>query len=141
MRAQFSGLTCGRESEGARGRRSFRKRLNDVSTRMLTDEDLVPKLHIDAEIELSQIDDYLVDADVNSLYPAAIKNVYPVGVPQYLKPGSHSLAYFNELLESNSKCPEVGIYRLEYITNKNLIDGVLPRRQDGRLHHSRPKPV
>ena len=30
------------------------------------------------------------------------------------------------------KCP-VGIFRIEYATNKNLIDGILPRREDGRL--------
>lgn len=31
------------------------------------------------------------------------------------------------------KCPKARIFRMQYITNKNLIDGILPRREEGRL--------
>ena len=36
------------------------KQLNVVSTRMLSDEDLIPKLDIDAELDLEKINDDLV---------------------------------------------------------------------------------
>ena len=31
------------------------------------------------------------------------------------------------------KCPRLGIFRIKYITNKYLIDAILPRREEGRL--------
>jgi hypothetical protein len=70
---------------------------------------------------------------VNSLYPAAMQNEFPVGIPNILKPNSSSVTYFNELIQKTTKCPEVGIYRIEYVINKNLLDGILPRREEGRL--------
>ena len=27
----------------------------------------------------------------------------------------------------------MGIYQINYVTNKNLLDGILPRREEGRL--------
>ncbi|KAI3660739.1 hypothetical protein MP638_001050 [Amoeboaphelidium occidentale] len=84
-------------------------------------------------LSFNDIDDYLIYADVNSLYPAAMKNEYPFGVPVHLKPVTPSVEFFNRLIETDGKCPKFGIYRIEYVTNKNLIDGILPRRLDGRL--------
>jgi hypothetical protein len=37
-------------------------------------------------LTFEEIDDYLIDADVNSLYPAAMKNLFPTGIPRHLKP-------------------------------------------------------
>ena len=31
------------------------------------------------------------------------------------------------------KCPKFGIFRIEYQANQNLIDGILPRRENGKL--------
>jgi DNA polymerase type B, organellar and viral len=59
------------------------------------------------QIPFEDIDDYLVDADVNSLYPAAMQNEFPVGIPNTLKPNSPSVAYFNELIQKTAKCPKI----------------------------------
>jgi hypothetical protein len=62
-----------------------------------------------------------------------MKNKFPIGIPSRLKPNTPSVNYFNELIRNHSKCPKVGIYRIEYVTNKYLIDAILPRREEGRL--------
>jgi hypothetical protein len=82
-------------------------------------------------VNFEDIDDYLIDADVNSLYPAAMMNQYPMGVPIKLK--SKTLGYFNNFVKKENKCPKFGIYRVQYIANKHLLDGILPRREEGRL--------
>ena len=89
--------------------------------------------YVDGNLSFEDIDDYLIDADVNSLYPAAMKNAFPIGIPTRLKPNTPSVNYFNELISDQSKCPKVGIYQIEYVTNKYLIDAILPRREEGRL--------
>ena len=88
---------------------------------------------LDGKLSFENIDDYLIDADVNSLYPAAMKNKFPIGIPTRLKPNTPSVKYFNELIGEKTKCPKFGIYRVEYVTNKTLIDAILPRREEGRL--------
>jgi single-stranded-DNA-specific exonuclease len=57
----------------------FREKLNQVSARMLTDEDLVPKLQIDAELELEDVDDSLVDV-LEKFAPFGPQNMRPVFV-------------------------------------------------------------
>ncbi len=89
--------------------------------------------YINGKISFEDIQDYLIDADVNSLYPAAMKNEFPIGIPIHLKPNTPSVNYFNKLIKDDAKCPKFGIYRIEYKTNKNLIDAILPRREEGRL--------
>ncbi|PKK84051.1 MAG: single-stranded-DNA-specific exonuclease RecJ [candidate division Zixibacteria bacterium HGW-Zixibacteria-1] len=56
---------------------SFRERLKEVSKRMLTDEDLVAKLFIDSGIELSQIDNKLLDV-IETFAPFGPQNMRPV---------------------------------------------------------------
>ena len=85
------------------------------------------------KLSFEDIDDYLIDSDVNSLYPAAMNNKFPIGIPKLLKPNTPSASYFYQLIRVEPKCPKVGIYRIEYTTNKNLIDAILPRREEGRL--------
>jgi hypothetical protein len=58
-------------------------------------------------------------------------NDFPVGIPIKLK--AKMLEYFNKLINEEGKCPKIGIYRVKYITNKYLIDGILPRREEGCL--------
>ena len=87
--------------------------------------------YINGAVNFEDIDDYLIDADVNSLYPAAMMNTFPVGIPVKLK--SKTITYFNGEMKEGKKCPKVGIYRIQYTTNKYLIDGILPRREEGCL--------
>lgn len=58
---------------------SFRERLNKVSTKMLTADDLVPKLNIDAEIEINTIDHDLVNV-LERFAPFGPQNMRPVFV-------------------------------------------------------------
>ena len=100
-----------------------------INTKIL----LLANAYVDGELSFEDIDDYLIDADVNSLYPAAMKNKFPIGIPSRLKPNAPSANFFNELIRNHSKCPKIGIYRIEYVTNKYLIDAILPRRENGSL--------
>jgi single-stranded-DNA-specific exonuclease len=56
---------------------SFRKRLKEVSSRMLSDDDLIAKLYIDSNIELSQIDSNLLDL-IETFAPFGPQNMRPV---------------------------------------------------------------
>ena len=58
---------------------SFRERLNSVTDRMLSQDDLVPKLNIDSEIELESIDSSLVDV-LEQFAPFGPQNMRPVFV-------------------------------------------------------------
>lgn len=58
---------------------SFRKRLNKVSAKMLSEEDLIPKLSIDSEIEIESIDQDLVSI-LEKFAPFGPQNMRPVFV-------------------------------------------------------------
>jgi single-stranded-DNA-specific exonuclease len=58
---------------------SFRQRLNSVSSRMLSQEDLVPKLDIDAELDPERINDDLV-ITLEKFAPFGPQNMRPVFV-------------------------------------------------------------
>ena len=58
---------------------SFRKLLNSVSTRMLSDEDLIPKLDIDAELDIETVNDELVHT-LEKFSPFGPQNMRPVFV-------------------------------------------------------------
>ncbi len=58
---------------------SFRQALNVVSARMLSDEDLIPKLDIDAELDLEKINDDLV-VTLEKFSPFGPMNMRPVFV-------------------------------------------------------------
>jgi single-stranded-DNA-specific exonuclease len=58
---------------------SFRKNLNRVSSKMLSEEDLIPKLGIDSEIEVEIIDDDLVNV-LEKFAPFGPQNMRPVFV-------------------------------------------------------------
>ena len=55
----------------------FRERFKEVSLRNLTVEDTIPKLHIDLEIELSDVSDELVEA-LEQFAPFGPQNMRPV---------------------------------------------------------------
>jgi single-stranded-DNA-specific exonuclease len=56
---------------------AFRDRLKEVSKRMLTEDDLVAKLYIDSQIELSQIGRALLDV-IETFAPFGPQNMRPV---------------------------------------------------------------
>ncbi len=58
---------------------SFRRQLNMVSTRMLSEEDLVPKLEIDSELDLEKVNDDLVHL-LEKFSPFGPQNMRPVFV-------------------------------------------------------------
>lgn len=55
----------------------FRVRLKEVSSRLLTDEDLIAKLYIDSEIELTEINNALLDT-IETFAPFGPQNMRPV---------------------------------------------------------------
>ncbi len=55
----------------------FRERMKEVSQRLLTDDDLIAKLYIDSEIELSRIDDDLLNV-LETFAPFGPQNMRPV---------------------------------------------------------------
>jgi single-stranded-DNA-specific exonuclease len=55
----------------------FRDRMKEVSRRLLTDDDLIAKLYIDSEIELTQIDDNLLNV-LETFAPFGPQNMRPV---------------------------------------------------------------
>lgn len=57
----------------------FREKLNQVSARILTDDDLIPKLSIDAELELEDVTEDLV-AVLEKFAPFGPQNMRPVFV-------------------------------------------------------------
>jgi single-stranded-DNA-specific exonuclease len=62
----------------------FREKMKAVSKEMLTDEDLVPKLFVDAEIELDQIDSSFVDI-LEMFSPFGPMNMRPVFLTRNLE--------------------------------------------------------
>lgn len=88
------------------------------------------------EIEFEQVEDYLMDLDVVSLYPSVMKLFkYPVG--KTFEMTINDLRYFNKHLESKTtlsgnqkgKCQFMGIYYIKYIPNKYLAHAILPNRE------------
>lgn len=62
----------------------FRQQMIDVSNNMLTDDDLIPKLYIDAEIELDQIDNEFVDT-LELFSPFGPMNMRPIFLTRNLE--------------------------------------------------------
>lgn len=73
----------------------------------------------------NDIEDYLIEADATSLYPAAMKNFrYPVGQPFWAS--DPQCAVFR-VVDSATDLP-LGIFEISFKTNKDLLEPVLPRR-------------
>ena len=74
---------------------------------------------INGNISYDDINDYIFDADVVSLYPTAMsKYPYPVGKEK----------------ETNLyRSDKLGIYKITYIAPKDLLNPILPRKQNKQL--------
>lgn len=82
---------------------------------------------VSGKISYDNIDDYLFDADVVSLYPTAMANyLYPVGkeimtcIYQYEKP-----------VKGEPLKAKLGFYHVDYTCPKTLLNPVLPRHEEG----------
>jgi single-stranded-DNA-specific exonuclease len=62
----------------------FRVKMKAISKKMLTDEDLIPKLFVDDEIELEQIDSHFVDI-LESFSPFGPMNMRPIFLTRNLE--------------------------------------------------------
>jgi hypothetical protein len=81
------------------------------------------------ELEFDDIQDYILDLDVVSLYPAAMAHFdYPVDFPKFHRDGRA----VQERMEVTGICP-MGVYEIEYWPDKDLAHPVLPRRENGSL--------
>jgi hypothetical protein len=72
------------------------------------------------DTEFDSIQDYLIDADVVSLYPAAMIYEYPIGDCLELPPNAGLTG-------------KMGIYYIKYEANKNIAHSIGGRREDGAL--------
>jgi hypothetical protein len=71
------------------------------------------------KLTFDEITDFIFDADVNSLYPTAMKNFpYPVGKEM------ETNIYHEGLL---------GVYNIKYIPPKNILTPILPRKEGKKL--------
>jgi len=73
---------------------------------------------LNGKISYDEIDDYIFDADVVSLYPTAMLEKFPVG---------------KEIKTNLYQDNKMGIYKIKYVAPKNLLTPILPRKEDGRL--------
>ena len=81
--------------------------------------------YIDGNLKFDQVDDYIIDEDVVSLYPAVMEaNVFPVGPPVEVEDVGFNM---------NGK---IGIYYIKYETNKHLSHAILPTRTKEGLRWS-----
>ena len=78
----------------------------------------------------NNIDDYIHNGDVTSLYPTAMKfNRYPVGQCNFIEHERYEL--------KDLKSFKMGYYEIDYITNKKLFDPILPcHKEEGGLEWS-----
>jgi len=61
---------------------SFRRKMSEVSRQLLSDEDLIPKLDVDAEIRFDEIDEKLIDV-LELFAPFGPANMRPVFVSRH----------------------------------------------------------
>ena len=74
---------------------------------------------INKEMKFEDVDDYIFDADVVSLYPTAMSQyAYPIG---------------REIVTNIYRSDKLGIYKITYTAPKNLLNPILPRKEDKKL--------
>lgn len=74
---------------------------------------------VKGETKLEEIDDYIFDADVNSLYPTAMhKFEYPIG---------------KEIVTNVYREGKLGVYKINYKCPKNILTAILPRKEEKKL--------
>jgi hypothetical protein len=88
--------------------------------------------YLDGSIAFGELDDYLVDMDVVSLYPAAMEKFkYPTGSITFAEKAD--LDRMNAAIISDRTLEDYGIFKIRYTTNKELAHAVLPRRETSGL--------
>lgn len=92
---------------------SYKSKYYDDIMAHKDDKEYLKKMH-------SDIDDYIFNGDITSLYPTAMKfNSYPIGKSEWVDGGAVNV---NKL--------KVGIYEIEFQANKDILVPVLPRHND-----------
>jgi len=99
--------------------------------------------YIEGKTSFDEIEDYLIDADVVSLYPTAMADFeYPIGdcerLPQFIpdESGTNNTPFDSQFVSGDQKQTrgKMGIYEIEYKANKNLMHSIGGRRsEDGGL--------
>lgn len=79
----------------------------------------------DKDKPFEEIEDYLIDGDVRSLYPTAMSNPFPVGKPYWV--GEEDASRFQKQLEDTQRLP-FSIWEVKVIPNKSLIVPALPKK-------------
>lgn len=90
------------------------KEWNSIKTKKINSEGIVDM----TKEEFDSINDFLLDLDVNSLYPEAMLQNYPIGEMK------HTLKYMPG---------KMGMYKINYIPNKKLLIPVLPKHEASGL--------
>jgi hypothetical protein len=120
--------------ESVRGGRTYKSKHRFESESY---QDIISKISEGKDVDLNSIEDYMIDADVVSLYPAAMIEEFPVGECYPLPSGSQYTATLTPAghlhLDGAVGRQRMGIYRIEYKTNKNLSHSIGGRREDGAL--------
>lgn len=84
------------------------------------------------ELTYDDIDDYMVDLDVVSLYAAAMKDFkYPIGMTMNLS--TSQIEHLNEEMKVKKTCSLMGIFHIEYIPFQFGSQPILPRREKKKL--------
>ena len=88
--------------------------------------------YLNGDKKLEELEDYIIDADVVSLYPTAMaKYEYPIG--ECYKLGEAELSMFEYDYNKVAAIAKMGIYNIDFIPNKNLQHSVGGRRTKSGL--------
>lgn len=80
----------------------------------------------------ADLDDYLVDLDVVSLYPSSMQGkVFPIGKYEHWK-DERSVATWKEMFEFGTSLP-LAIWKVSVIPPRHLIVSALPKKHDDKL--------
>lgn len=90
------------------------------------------KAYVDGGVGWDDVHDYLVDMDVVSLYPAAMRQFrYPAG--EFFVLQKADIEEWNLSLARDKACPQLSVLFVRYIPNKELAHAVLPSHKCGAL--------
>ena len=104
------------------GGRTYKYKHNFVSTQR--------DAFLSNNLTFDDIEDYLIDADVNSLYPAAMKEEFPVGVPILLD--EEKIDEFNQFIQESNNAQSLGSFELSLLLIKiSLIVSFLAEKTEG----------
>lgn len=87
--------------------------------------------YLSGAMGFEDVDDYVVDLDVVSLYPSAMMYDYPVGAFTYLT--ARDRGRLNRMMRARKVVEFVGVFHIHFEPNRNLAHAILPRRTEKGL--------